>query len=228
MHRAFVQARNLALKGDCQQLYDLADTFEVLPELMARWDESTLGQIRGILAEYEATHQQSGYEYLTLLDRDINCAMPIYVAVANAPDSVDEKALFRFVETSPEDFRSYAFAPAPNGHSRKAAFDYVLLLDAAGSAASIAALLWMAFDKFIAPKLSRTAQDEGAHIHIGIRKPDGTAVEFRIDNLQADKEVVISDFVATVSQWYETPGAVEAAAKVEAEIKHSGMWIRRR
>lgn len=70
LHRAFVQARNLALKGDCQQLYDLADTFELLPELMTHWDESTLGRIRSILSEYESNHPQSGYEYLSLLDGD--------------------------------------------------------------------------------------------------------------------------------------------------------------
>ena len=70
LHRAFVQARNLALKGDCQQLYDLADTFELLPELMAHWDESSLGRIRSILTEYEFNHPQSGYEYVSLLDGD--------------------------------------------------------------------------------------------------------------------------------------------------------------
>src|SRR5437868_8542763 len=68
LHRAFVQARNLALKGDCQQVYDLADTFEILPELMIRWDETTFNQIRGILGEYESGHPQSGFEYLALLD----------------------------------------------------------------------------------------------------------------------------------------------------------------
>lgn len=70
LHRAFVQMRNLALKGDTQQLYELADTFEILPELMAHWDESTLGRIHHILAEYESGHPQSGYEYLSLLDGD--------------------------------------------------------------------------------------------------------------------------------------------------------------
>jgi hypothetical protein len=70
LHRAFVQARNLALKGDCQQLYDLADTFELLPELMAHWDESSLGRIRSILTEYQSNHPQSGYEYVSLLDGD--------------------------------------------------------------------------------------------------------------------------------------------------------------
>ena len=53
-----------------QQLYDLADTFELLPELMAHWDETTLDRIRSILAEYESGHPQSGYEYLSLLDGD--------------------------------------------------------------------------------------------------------------------------------------------------------------
>src|ERR1700735_4433147 len=70
LHRAFVQARNLALKGDSQQLYDLADTFELLPELMAHWDETTIDRIRSILAEYESSHPKSGYEYLSLLDED--------------------------------------------------------------------------------------------------------------------------------------------------------------
>lgn len=70
MHRAFVQARNLAQRGDCQQLYEIMDTFEIIPELMASWDETTLDRIRGILAEYESGHPQSGYEYLSLLDKD--------------------------------------------------------------------------------------------------------------------------------------------------------------
>ncbi len=70
LHRAFVQARNLALHGDSQQIYDLADTFEILPEMMARWDETTLSQICSILAEYESAHPNSGYEYLSLLTAD--------------------------------------------------------------------------------------------------------------------------------------------------------------
>jgi hypothetical protein len=75
MHRAFVQARNLALNGDCQQLYELADTFELLPELMAQWDDSTLDRIRAILVEYESSHPQSGYEYVSLLDEGSMPAM---------------------------------------------------------------------------------------------------------------------------------------------------------
>jgi len=70
LHRAFVQARNLALSGDCRQLSELADTFELLPELMAHWDETALDRIRRILADYQSEHSQCGYEYLSLLDSD--------------------------------------------------------------------------------------------------------------------------------------------------------------
>src|ERR1043166_2018122 len=70
LHRVFIQARHLALRGECHQLYELADTFEVLPELMGQWDETTLERIRAILAEYESGHPQSGYEYLSLHDGD--------------------------------------------------------------------------------------------------------------------------------------------------------------
>lgn len=80
LHRAFVQARNLSMKGDCQQLYELADTFELLPELMARWDNSTFDQIRAILSEYESNHPQSGYEYVSLLDEG---TMPAAVSRTN-------------------------------------------------------------------------------------------------------------------------------------------------
>jgi len=68
LHRAFVQSRNLALAGDNRQLADLADTFELLPELMARWDDSSLGRVRDLLAEFQARHPGGGYEDLSLLD----------------------------------------------------------------------------------------------------------------------------------------------------------------
>ncbi len=62
--------RNLALRGDCQQLSELADTFELIPELMANWDDTALERIRSILKEYQCSHAQCGYEYASLLDGD--------------------------------------------------------------------------------------------------------------------------------------------------------------
>jgi hypothetical protein len=70
LHRAFVEARNLALTRDHERLYDLADTFEVIPEMMAHWGPATLEQIRAILGEYQARHPGGGMEYLAVLDMD--------------------------------------------------------------------------------------------------------------------------------------------------------------
>jgi hypothetical protein len=70
LHRAFVQARNLALAGNGPQIAELADTFEVLPEMMRSWGPTSLNQIRDLLAEYETNHPQAGYSYRALLDVD--------------------------------------------------------------------------------------------------------------------------------------------------------------
>jgi hypothetical protein len=67
LHRAFVQARNMAMSGNTRHVCDLADTFEVIPELMANWDDTTLQRIREILAEYQSAHADCGYEYVSLL-----------------------------------------------------------------------------------------------------------------------------------------------------------------
>jgi len=79
LHRAFVESRNLALSQNCQELYELADTFEIVPSLMARWDSSTVEQIRGILEHYQSRRPASGYDYLSILDmteeafREVHC-----------------------------------------------------------------------------------------------------------------------------------------------------------
>ena len=51
-------------------MVQVADTIELVPELMSHWDETPLDRIRGILAEYDSGHPRSGYEYLSLLDGD--------------------------------------------------------------------------------------------------------------------------------------------------------------
>lgn len=68
LHRAFVQARNLALAGERDWLVDLTDTFEVLPEMIAREGESALPRVRAILAEYQARYPHGGYDYLAMLE----------------------------------------------------------------------------------------------------------------------------------------------------------------
>jgi hypothetical protein len=70
LKRAFVEARNLALAQRQQQLFDLADTFEALPSLIAKWSDEHLGRVRGLLANYQAKYPDRAYDYLSILDMD--------------------------------------------------------------------------------------------------------------------------------------------------------------
>jgi hypothetical protein len=68
LHRAFVEARDLANNQRCQQLYDLADTLEVIPVLLDRWEEGHLSYVRGILASYRTKYGPSAFDYVAILD----------------------------------------------------------------------------------------------------------------------------------------------------------------
>jgi hypothetical protein len=67
LHRAFVEARNLARNKNDDQLFDLADTFEVIPNLMADLDESALQEVERLLSHYQSKYPKTAFDYLTLL-----------------------------------------------------------------------------------------------------------------------------------------------------------------
>ena len=68
LQRSYVESRKLALARACQQLYDLADTFEVLPTLLDNWQESHLDYVRGALAHYQEKYAATASDYVSILD----------------------------------------------------------------------------------------------------------------------------------------------------------------
>ena len=68
LQRSFVESRKLALARACQQLYDLADTFEVLPTLLEDWQESHLDYVRDALVHYQAKYPATAADYVSILD----------------------------------------------------------------------------------------------------------------------------------------------------------------
>src|SRR2546423_764826 len=70
LHRAFVEARNLALGQHHQQLFDLADFFELIPPLLDQLDDDSLARVRGLLNGYQAKYPASAGSYMALLDLD--------------------------------------------------------------------------------------------------------------------------------------------------------------
>ena len=70
LHRSLVESRNLALGRNCEQLVDLADTFEIVPEMLTRWKDEDLDVVRKILANYQTKYPGAAYDYLSILDME--------------------------------------------------------------------------------------------------------------------------------------------------------------
>lgn len=149
--------------------------------------------------------------------------LAIQLAFANLSGRVDPKSVYRFIESTGGDIETYEL------DSRKvsaAAIDYVLLLGAAGSVASLASLLWMAYEKFIAPTKSTPADQAG--IHVALHQSDGSLVEFFIGKEYKDRELFIGDFTSTVTALRESGDSEAHYQEVSVEVKRSGLWIRRK
>jgi hypothetical protein len=68
LHRSYIEARNLALGQHHQQLFDLADYFELIPFMLDNLDETGLARIRGFLGGYQTKYPASATNYVYLLD----------------------------------------------------------------------------------------------------------------------------------------------------------------
>jgi hypothetical protein len=68
LHRSYIEARKLAQGQLHQQLFDLADYFELIPSLLDGLNETGLARIRGYLAGYQAKYPASAVNYVYLLD----------------------------------------------------------------------------------------------------------------------------------------------------------------
>jgi hypothetical protein len=148
------------------------------------------------------------------------------ISIVNYTPNVDPDEIMHFIDSADGYFETYSLAPSRPGTIRGAAFDFVIVLSVVASIASIVALLWMAYEKFLAPK--KSSQSDNAGLHIIIQKPDGSVVDFGIGSEYNDKDIFIQDFTASVRQIHESEDDLGFYARSEAEIKCTDMWIRRK
>jgi hypothetical protein len=138
---------------------------------------------------------------------------------------VNADEIFSFIESNATDTEIYKRAPPRPGGIRGAAFDWTLLLTAAGSATSFAQLLWSAYDHFIAPKKS---DSDDAGIVIIVRKDNGTSDQFWIGNSAKNQEAFIGDFTHKIESIRHTDVAGESTEHVIEELHMTSLWIRRK
>lgn len=145
------------------------------------------------------------------------------IGLVNLPSDVDVAALKRFLVEESDGYVVYKLAPAKPGSIRGAAFDIMLVVYAAGSVASIATLLWMAYDKYIAPKKSQDTDSAG--INISIRNPDDSVTDFWIGNTHKSREIFVKEFELKVTSIREQDDKGFCEESVN-EVRESETWIR--
>jgi hypothetical protein len=70
LHWGLVEARNLALCEKNQQIHDLADALETLPDELMNWKNDSLEAIRFNLQTYQDKYQGESYDYLKYLGEE--------------------------------------------------------------------------------------------------------------------------------------------------------------
>lgn len=147
----------------------------------------------------------------------------IGLALANLQTNACAKEITDFIASNCENYDIYSLAPASPGSMRCAAFDFMLILKVTREVASVAELIWKAYDKFIAPKKASFKDDAG--IYLGIRRPDGTVIDFWIGNKYKDKDIFIHEFTTKITaiQNEDDPNYWNQSA---AEVEKSDVWVR--
>jgi hypothetical protein len=144
--------------------------------------------------------------------------IPIGLGLTNLPMDVDVDELRRFIASGVPDCETYCLRPDPNA---VAALDLMLVVNAAGSVASLAALLWMAYEKFIAPKKAKPDNDAG--MYLAVRRPDGTNTEFWIGKSDRDRQRFVAEFSRKMTTIAKTDHD-GASSQLITEIEESGRW----
>lgn len=135
---------------------------------------------------------------------------------------MDAQEIYNFIESQAEKIETYQL---DSKKVSKAGIDYIIILNAVGSVASIASLLWTAYEKFIKPA---KINDDTGGLYINIDSQKEGRTEFWLGNTDKDKEVFIQNFTTKISSFQKTESAAQLYEVTELEIKHSGSWIKRK
>jgi hypothetical protein len=146
-------------------------------------------------------------------------AFRVFVANTNATN-VDE--VLDFVESRSADVSTFRKPPGRGPHM--AAGDYLLVLNTAGSIASIAGIIWMAYDKFIAAKKDRDS-NAGIILHLAPSNPD-IQINFWLGDRQKTQEEFTADFVEQVSAVTDAKDS-SYHESIDAVMSGATSWIPR-
>ena len=97
-----------------------------------------------------------------------------------------------------------------------------LVVSAVGSVASIANVLWMAYDRFIAPKKPRMR--DSACLQIIVQRGDGT-INLTLGENVSTKQAFIEQLKGIVADAEKPELRLNHAAKIR-ELEESDLWVK--
>ena len=159
--------------------------------------------------------------------RTMKHPVPLQMALANVNQRVDLDEIYGFIESHADNIQTFWLDPEKTrGGLVAAAIEYIVLLSAVGSVASIAALLWMAYDKFIGQK--KTSNEDDAGLYISVQHPDGTRYNFWLGKEYKDRDIFIEEFTEKVEELQEHPDTPAKTEELMASIVHDDLWTQRK
>jgi len=143
----------------------------------------------------------------------------IGMSVADCGNQVDAQQVYDFVANRATGATVYEFKPTGIAC---AGVDLYLVLSAVASVASIANVLWTAYDRFVAPKMHNTR--DSADIHIAIRRRDGTMMDISLGNVST-KESFVKRLKVVIAETSE-PELRAAHEETIRELEQSDSWVK--
>jgi hypothetical protein len=150
---------------------------------------------------------------------------PIVLKISLANTSnVAAEDVYDYIENNAKNAETYQFKPKKGIYA--SGFDYILTT--VGSLASIGALIWMAYEKFIGSKKETKNKEDKSGIIIFINFYGTKPLDFWLGNTYRDKENFIKAFTKQVGDFRKTKQAKKDYDRTMWELKSSGLWVRRK
>ena len=131
-----------------------------------------------------------------------------------------------FLESENQHVSSFRRAPDFRAGPQASVNDYLLVLNTAGSVASVASILWLAYEKFVQQR--KTADDaDNAGVIIFVRPMKRAPVNFWLGGREISKEEFFRDFTTKIEALTNAGDVDEYNDVIDNMIADSKRWIPR-
>lgn len=146
--------------------------------------------------------------------------IPVGLTLADCGDEVNAEEVYRFIAAHVE--RASAYRSRTSGVGG-AALDFYLILDAFASVASIANVLWMAYDRFILPKKPHLHDTAGIYV-VAVLGPEGKVIDLWLGKNVLTRERFAEQFEVAVAEANDQELRAVHEQTIR-KLRQSDLWV---